>query len=117
MVHTWQARRNEATAIPPPTNEFHSESMFVHPESYPRYPSSTTSYILLHCNVFARISTQIRHIKQKINKTVSILWDSKRSPEKYGRTVQQPAHGGGRQANRLEEFADWRKERGGRRWS
>ena len=66
MVRTWQARRNEAAAIPPPMNEFHFESMFVHPKSYPRYPTSTISYILLHCNMFAIISTQIRHIKQKI---------------------------------------------------
>lgn len=37
MVPTWQACRNEATAISQATNEFHFESMFVHPKSYPRH--------------------------------------------------------------------------------
>lgn len=116
MVRTWQARRNETAAIPPPMNEFHFESMFVHPKSYPRYPTSTVSYILLRCNMFAIISTQIRHTKQK-NKTVSILWYSKRSSEKYSRMVQQLAPGGGHQAHPVEEFTDCGKEEGGRRCS
>ena len=81
-----------------------------------RYPTNTISYILLYCNRFIILFTQIIHKKQTNAKNKeNILNLTAQYLEKYSSTVQQLAYKGWHQVNRQEELLTG-GGRGGWRW-
>ena len=90
--------------------------MFISPTKLAnKYPTNTTGYIVLYCNRFVILFTQIiyfkKHTKNKennFNLTVQYL-------EKCNSTVQQLASKDRHRVNRQEELLTG-GGRGGRRW-
>ena len=77
------------------------------------YPTNAIGYLILYCNKFKTVFTQIIHLKEQaqrikhFNHTVQYL-------EKYGSTVQG-WHIGLVSSEKAGRIADWRRERG-ERW-